>query len=65
MLKCVYFFGIYPQIILIEQHIFINRIALAKQGDNVLGSFCPSVCPSVWNKEQRRVIISRGCLSLC
>ena len=27
--------------------IFIDRVALAKQGDNVLSSVCPSVCPSV------------------
>ncbi len=24
---------------------FIDRIALAKQGDNALDSICPSVCP--------------------
>ena len=27
--------------------IFIDRVALAKQGDNVIGSVRPSVCPSV------------------
>ncbi len=29
------------------QSFFIDRVALAKQGDNALGSVRPSVCPSV------------------
>ncbi len=65
---------------LVEVHLidivfFIDRVALAKQGDNALGhgSVRPSICLSVRpsplsrlnRKEQRRVIISPWSLSVC
>ncbi len=58
---------------------FIDRVALAKQGDNRIGSVRPYVRlgvprahyttlsfePFDLRKEQRRVIISPRCLSVC
>ena len=32
---------------LVQNMVFIDRVALAKQGDNGIGSVHPSVCPSV------------------
>ncbi len=48
-------------ICLTEVHMFIGRIALAKQGDNALGSICPSeglrVCVSVCTDAVDRLLV--------
>ena len=50
--------------IAVDQLLIIDRIALAKEGDNTLGSVRLSVCPLVCLRALSR-LTSLRCLSVC